>query len=132
MPTQRKNKRFFFTPTHKTMQKIFADHGLATLGDAYTNLIYSLYLSARNGKPTGAKANSHILSKALKQAGLRELMASRVDRHEQADAAEALLLYVWLQGLTTIQESVDALSKHRGAAEAFSSLLSDAKKKLDL
>ena len=132
MPNSRKNKRFDFTPTYKTIQEILTDHNLATLGDAYTNLIYSLSLSVKTGKPTGAKADGHMLSKALKQAKLRGLMPSRVDRHKQADAAEALLVYVWLRGLTTITESVNILTKNKDVAEAFSSLLSDAKRKLDL
>jgi len=132
MPNQRKNKRFPIATSYKTIQEILTDHNLATLGDAYTNLVYSIYLSIKTGKPTGAKANSHMLSKALKQAELRELMPSRVDRHKQADAAEALLVYVWLLGLTTITESVNTLTNYKDVAEAFGSLLSDAKKKLDL
>ncbi|UCE95728.1 MAG: hypothetical protein JSV51_08470 [Candidatus Bathyarchaeota archaeon] len=121
-----------FRPTYETIQEILVDHELATLGDAYTNFIYSLFLSIRNGRPTGSKANSSMLSKALKQAGLRELMSSRMDRHGQADAAEALLVYVWLQDLTTISESVALLVKHKNVTEAFSSLLSRAKEKLNL
>lgn len=129
---QRKNKQFPFAPTYKTTQEVLIDHNLAALGDAYTNLIYSLYLSIKTGKPVGAKANSRMLSKALKEAGLREFIPSRVDRHKQADAAEALLVYVWLQGLTSITESIDILIKHKNVDEAFSSLLSEAKKKLEL
>ena len=132
MSNTRKSKRFTFTPTYKTLEKILTDHNLATLGDAYTNLIYSLYLSIKTGKPTGAKASSRMLSKALKQAGLRDLMSSRLDRHSQADAAEALLVYAWLQGQATITESVNILSSHEKVADAFSSLLTDTKKKLDL
>jgi hypothetical protein len=127
-----KAKRFSFAPTYRTLEEILTDHDLAVLGDAYTNLIYSLYLSAKTGKPTGAKASGQILSKALKQAGLRDFLASRVDRHKQADAAEGLLVYAWLQSLTTITESVNVLAKHDNVVEAFSSLLVDAKKKLNL
>ena len=125
-------KRFAFAPLYKTLQEILTNHNLATLGDVYTNLLYSLYLSTKTGRPTGSKADSHMLSKALKQAGLRALMPSRLDRHKQADAAEALLLYVWLHGLTTITESVEILTKHKNAVEAFSFLLSDVREKLDL
>jgi len=132
MLNPKKNKRFSFIPTYKTVQEIITDQNLATLGDAYTNLIYSLYLSTKTREPTGAKANSHILSKALKQARLRRFLPSRTDRHKQADAAEALLVYAWLQGLTAIKENVNMMIKYKDATEAFSSLLSDAKKKLDL
>jgi hypothetical protein len=122
--------RFPFVPHHGTVQEILNDHGLASLGDAYTNLIYSLYLSVRKGKPAGAKADSHTLSNALRQSGLRSLMNSRVDRHDQADAAEALLAYAWLSGLTTITRSVSILSRHDNVQEAFALLLSDAMEKL--
>ncbi len=125
-------KRFLFTPTYKNVQEILTDHNLATLGDAYVNFVYSLYLSMKTGKPTGAKVDSRLLSKALNQAGLRELLPSRVDRHKQADAAEALLVYLWLQGLTTIKENVETLRTHEDVAEAFSLLISRATKTLNL
>lgn len=125
-------KRFPFTPTYKNVQEILADHNLATLGDAYVNFVYSLYLSMKTGKPTGAKVDSRLLSKALNQAGIRELLPSRVDRHKQADAVEALLVYLWLQGLTTIRENVETLRAHEDVAEAFSLLISRATKTLNL
>jgi hypothetical protein len=132
MSNPRKNIRFPFVPTHEAIEEILADHALAALGDAYTNLIYSLYLSITKGKATGVKANSNLLSEALKQAGLREFLPSRIDRHRQADAAEALLVYVWLQGLTTLTESVFMLARHKDATKAFCALLSEVKKKLEL
>lgn len=128
----RAGKRFNFAPTHKTVEDVLKDHDLAALGDAYTNLVYSLYLSIRIGKPTGAKASGQLLSKALKQAGLRVRVSPRSDRHRQADAAEALLAYAWLQGHTTIMESVRTLSTCERVVDAFSSLLVEAKKRLGL
>jgi hypothetical protein len=125
-----REKRFSFAPTYKTLQEILDDGNLAALGDAYINLVYSLYLSMKTGTPTGTKTNNRILSNALRQAGLRNFMASRVDRHKQADAAEALLVYCWLQGLTTISRDVRTLVRCKSVDEGFSSLLSDAKRKL--
>ncbi len=132
MTNPRKSKMFRFTPTFKTIQEILADQELAKLGDAYTNLVYSLYLSVKIEKPTGAKADSRLLSKALKQSGLRAFLPSRVDRHKQADAAESLLVYAWLQGSMTIKESVEALAEHKDVVKAFTHLLSIAREKLDL
>lgn len=132
MPNPRKNIRFSFAPTHETIKEVLTDHNLAALGDAYTNLLYSLYLSVAKRKPIGVKANSHLLSEALKQAGLREFLPSRIDRHKQADSAEALLVYVWLQGLTTITESMSILLGYKDATKAFCALLSKAEKKLRL
>jgi hypothetical protein len=127
-----RNKRFPFAPTHKALREVLVDHNLASLGDAYTNLIYSLYLSAKKGKPAGAKTGSLVLSKAVKHAELRKFLPSRLDRHKLADAAEALLVYVWLRGLTSITEIVEEMIKHEDIVEAFSFLLSDAAEKLSL
>lgn len=118
-------------PVHKTVNAVLTDADLAKLGDAYTNLVYSLYLSIRTGKPTGRKTEGNILSEALKQAGLKLFLPSRMDRHGLADAAESLLVYVWLTGLMTIGESVSLMAKHRDAVDAFDSLLSVALKRLE-
>ncbi len=122
-------RRFPFTPTYTTLQDVLDDGNLAALGDAYTNLIFSIYLSLRTGIPTGSKINNRILSDALRQAELREFLTSRVDRHKQADAAEALLVYTWLQGSTTISRDVDTLTKSKNVVEGFKTLLFDAKRK---
>ncbi len=122
-------RRFPFTPTYKTLQDVLDDSNLAALGDAYTNLIFSIYLSLSTGIPTGSKINNRILSDALRQAELREFLTSRVDRHKQADAAEALLVYTWLQGSTTISQDVDTLIKCKNVVEGFKTLLLDAKRK---
>ncbi len=118
-------------PVHKTVNAVLTDVDLAKLGDAYTNLVYSLYLSIRTGKPTGRKTEGNILSEALKQAGLKLFLPSRMDRHGLADAAESLLVYVWLTGLMTLGESVSLMAKHRDAVDAFDSLLSVALKRLE-
>jgi hypothetical protein len=126
-----RKKLLAFTPIHRTIQAVLADTDLATLGDAYTNFVYSLHLSIRKGSPTGKKTEGAILSEALKKAGLKSATPSRMDRHGLADAAESLLVYVWLTGLMTIGESVRIMAKHRDAVDAFDSLLSVAKKRLE-
>jgi hypothetical protein len=118
-------------PIHKTVNAVLADANLAKLGDAYTNLVYSLYLSIQTGKPTGRKTEGNLLSEAMKQAGLKPFLPSRIDRHGQADAAESLLVYAWLTGLMTIGESVSLMVKHRDAVDAFDSLLSIALNRLE-
>lgn len=130
MPKRR--KLFEFTPDYRALDEILSDHGLATLGDAYVNFLYSLYLSIKGGKPTGEKTDNRTLSKALAHSGLREQIASRVDRHKQADAAEALLVFAWIQGTTTITECVEILLRHENSMKALSALLLHAYKKLDL
>jgi hypothetical protein len=126
-----RKKLAVFTPVHRTVQAVLVDTDLATLGDAYTNFVYSLYLSIRKGSPVGKKTGGDILSEALKQAGLKSALPSRMDRHGLADAAESLLVYVWLTGLITIGESVEIMVKHRDAVDAFDSILSVAKERLE-
>ncbi|MCW4055415.1 MAG: hypothetical protein NWE82_01380 [Candidatus Bathyarchaeota archaeon] len=130
MPKPR--RLFEFTPNYKALHEILSDHELAALGDAYVNFLYSLYLSIRARKPTGEKADNRTLSKALVHSGLREQVTSRVDRHKQADAAEALLVFAWLQGTTTITECIEILLKHENSMKALSALLLHANKKLNL
>ena len=103
------------------------DQKLASLGDPFVNFIYSLSISRRKGEPIGTKVDSRVLSKALKKAGLRRLLPSRTDRHTQADAVEALIVYVWAQKIITIEEGVEILEQHEDPIEAFCTLLATIK-----
>jgi len=123
---------FAFTSQYSSLNEILKDHKLAALGDAYVNFIYSLALSKRRGEPTGAKVDSHVLAEALKRSGLRGFLPSRVDRHKQADAAEALIVYAWIQDLMSIEEGVNILEKHEDVVEAFCSLLLEVRRKLNI
>lgn len=123
---------YAFIPKYKTLQEILNDQKLAALGDAYVNFVYSLALSKKKGEPTGSKVDNRILSGALKKAGLRGFLPKRIDRHKQADAAEALIVYAWILNAVTIDDGVNVLERHEDMAEAFCSLLLEARKKLDL
>jgi len=128
---QQKGK-FAFISKYKYLREILMDHKLAALGDAYVNFVYSLALSKRTGEPRGAKVDSHLLAEALKRARLRNFLPRGTDRHKQADAVEALLVYVWTQGLMTLEEGVNTLSQHEETVEAFCSLLFASKERLHL
>ena len=80
----------------------------------------------------GTKVSSRILSQALKKASLREFLPRRMDRHMIGDAAEALVVYAWMQGVITIKESVTVLLPSDNAVEAFARLLLLAKERLNL
>jgi hypothetical protein len=121
-----------FAPRHTSLESIFNDHKLASLGDAYVNFVYSLTLSKKRGEPMGTKVSSRILSQALKKASLREFLPQRMDRHMIGDAAEALVVYAWMQGVITIKESVTVLLPSDNAVEAFARLLLLAKERLNL
>ena len=123
---------FVFVPEYKNLREVLADQKLAALGDAYVNFVYSLALSKRKGEPVGAKVDNRLLAEALRKAGLRNLLPSRIDRHKQADAAEALIVYAWVQDAMTIEEGVSILEQFEDMVEAFCSFLLVARKKISL
>jgi hypothetical protein len=125
-------KKYPFTPTHTTLTNILTDHDLAQLGDAYTNLIYSLALSNQEHQPIGKKLKNTLLAQALKKANLRQHLPSRTTTHMLADAAEALLVYVWLHNHTTLQEAVAILQNNKDTVEALAQLLTTAKNRIKL
>ena len=121
-----------FITKYRTLPEVLTDHKLAALGDAYVNFLFSLAESKKRGEPVGARVDNNLLAVALKKAGLRELLPSRTNRHEQADAAEALIIYAWIRNSMTIEESVNILEQGEDMAEAFCSLILTAKEKLNL
>jgi hypothetical protein len=127
-----KEKLSSFTPQHTSLEAVLQDHKLASLGDAYVNFISSLALSKKRGEAAGTKVSSRVLSQALREAKLRTLLPKRVDRHGLGDAAEALIVYAWLRGGITMEESVTTLLSSTDANEAFASLLLLAKERLNL
>jgi hypothetical protein len=124
--------KVFSISKHKSLSSILADKELASLGDAYVNLLYSLVLSKKQGKAVGKRADKIILSKALNKAGLRKFLPSRTDRHKQADAVEALLLYGWLVGKITLKEMVDIIGKDTSICEGFIKMIKIVVKKLGM
>jgi len=116
-------KEFNFSLKHESLSAILLDRDLAALGDAYVNLLYSLALSNRRHKPIGRKVDSSILAVSVRKAGLRAMLPSRTDRHKQADAAEALIVYSWLKGVVSLDEATRILEKEENMEEAFSVLL---------
>ena len=99
------------------------DKGLAGLGDAYINFAYSVAVSVRDGRPSGVKVDNRVLAEALRRAGLRGLLPSRIDRHDMGNAAEAIIVYSWLKGAVSFEECVDILSSSDDPVEAFTLLL---------
>jgi hypothetical protein len=114
------------------LQEIMLDKDLAKLGDAYVNFLYSLALSQRLGKPMGAKVDNQTLAGALGNAGLREVLPKRTDRHTRGNAAEALIAYTWLRKVLDFEESLRILRESEDPHEAFTKLLLEISKKLNL
>jgi hypothetical protein len=122
---------FEFIHQHESLSEVLMDQKLAQLGDAYVNFLYSMAVSKKTGEPAGIKVKGRLLADAFKKAGLRKFLPSRVDRHKQADAAEALIVYAWVWGSMTMEEGLEILEHNEDSVEAFSCLLRTAKMKLD-
>lgn len=117
------SKNFRFLETHRNLAEVLTDHKLASLGDSYMNFVYSLALSNRKGQPSGVRVKGRVLAEALRRAGLRKHMPSRITRHILADAAEALVIYGWLHQHITLEESVAILEKNEDLVEGLRQLL---------
>lgn len=120
------------SPSGRSLVEVMQDRGLAALGDAYVNFVYSLALTRMVGKPVGAKATGKVLAEALKSSGIREIMPRRLDRHDLADAAEALMVYAWLEEVITLEDCVEVLSTCEDKLEAFTELLKTVKASLEV
>lgn len=114
---------FPFLYKYSKIEEVLGDKDLASLGDAYINFAYSLALSKRSGRPIGRKLDSSILSSALRKSSIRRMLSHRVDKHGQADAAEALIVYGWLSGIISIKETVDMLACEGDLSDNISMLL---------
>lgn len=128
MPT--KNTASKFLRNYENLTQVLTDRKLAALGDAYINFAYSLALSNKTGKPCGKKVKGTALTEALRKAGLRTFLPSRMDRHDLSDAAEALLAYAWLHNLLTLEDSVEALVQAETLETGLAELLLKAKEKI--
>ncbi len=121
-----------FMKDHRNLTEVLTDHELASLGDAYVNFVYSLALSIRTMQPSGRKVKGIALAEALRKAGLREFLPSRMTSHKLADAAEALLVYAWLNDCITLEESVTTLEKADELVAGLVRLLEKAKSRVRL
>jgi len=134
----------FSRVSYKSLREIAQDKGLAKLGDALVNFIYSLAKSLILGKLDAWKVSDAVLSQALENASLLKLLPKRSDKHSRGDAVEALLAYAWIMGIFDIKNAVmllkdemkrDDFSNKRlekiAAVRAFKKLLEEIKPKIE-
>ena len=121
-----------FLRNYDSLSQVLTDKPLAALGDAYVNFVYSLALSKRTGKPSGKKVKGAPLAEAVRKAGLRQSLPTRIDKHTISDAAEGLLVYAWLNNFITLEESVEVLEKTDDLEDGLTRLLLIAKEKVRL
>jgi hypothetical protein len=112
-----------FVPKYRSLSGILTDSDLAALGDAFINFVYSLALSSKEGKPVGRKLSNMKLASALRKSGLRKLLPFRIDRHQQANAAEALIVYAWLVGILSLKDILQTLNETESIEDALEILL---------
>jgi hypothetical protein len=122
--------RISFLWVHRNLNEVLMDQSLASLGDSYINFVYSLALSNRKKEPVGTKVKGSLLAEALRKAGLRECLPSRMSRHALADVAEALMVYAWLSNSLSLDESVAIIGKNLDPVEGLSQLLTAAKERI--
>jgi len=115
---------------YSSLKDLLLDKDLASLGDSYVNFAYSLAMSKKHGRPLGVKVNNQILADAVARSGLRKFLPHRVDRHVRGNAAEALLVFAWLQGMLELEDCVDTLSQGDNLTETFAALLQGILEKL--
>lgn len=108
---------------YDSLEELLLDKELAALGDSYVNFVYSLAMSQKHKRPTGAKVNNQVLAQAVALSGVRKHLPHRVDRHARGNAAEALLVFAWLSDLLEMDECTKVLSTEDDLAEAFARLL---------
>lgn len=133
-----------------TQKLIGTDKGLAKIGDGIVNLSYSLaksmYLTHnsknKNITRTGVKVSKTILAEALKLANMKSFAKNRADAHDMADTAEAIIAFVYLNNLMSINDiatyllhelSGNLLNRQEeigSARKAFTSLLNKMKEYL--
>jgi hypothetical protein len=115
---------------YEGIHEILIDKDLAKLGDAYVNFIHSLALSRRSQKPMGARMDNQTLANALKNAGLREILPKRIDRHTQGNAAEALIVYAWLNEILSLNEGLNILIESETIDKAYTDLLLEINRRI--
>lgn len=93
----------------ESLSNVLTDSGLAQFGDALLNFATSLALTETTGHPVGIKVPDKTLAEAAVKAGLRKHLPRRVGRGDVANSLEALLGFVWLQKLMTLDEIVRCL-----------------------
>lgn len=126
------NKRFFHVEAYRSLGDILTDRALASTGDAFTNLVCSLAVSRRTGRPVGIKVKGSVLAEALRRAQMRGFAPSGMSRHDLADAVEAFIVYGWLSGAVTFEQCVDTIGETADLTEGLAELTRKIKHRIKL
>jgi hypothetical protein len=116
--------------SYNSLEEILLDKQLASLGDSYVNFVFSLAMSQKHEHPMGAKVRNQVLADAVELSGLRELLPRRVDKHTRGNAAEALLVFAWLQDTVEMEDCINVLVDEDDPTKAFAVILQQVLHKL--
>jgi hypothetical protein len=105
------NSKIFQEPLLSHIREVVRNHDLAKFGDVLTNFIYSLARTKTTGNPCGIRVYDKVLAEAMRKTNLRSLLPSSISSGEIGDGAEALIGYVYLKKLYSIEKMVDVLVK---------------------
>jgi hypothetical protein len=115
---------------YDNLKQLLLDKDLAALGDSYINFVYSSAMSQKLNRPVGAKVDNQTLAEAVAKSGLRKFLPHRIDRHSRGNAAEALLVFAWLNNLLEFDHCTNALSIEENPSTAFTNLIKIVLEKL--
>ena len=135
-------KNSFERINQNTLSNILSDSKLASIGDLYVNLIYSIARTSYD-KKGAIHVWDKSLAEALRRAELRTLMPSKLRSGEIADGAEAFIFYSFIHNIMSLDEMsnflIDELktkdlsgrTKEKNAAqESFANLIIHLKEKI--
>ena len=90
----------------KKLIPIMRDHSLAKFGDTLVNFLYSIAKTKSLNRPIGLRVFDKALAETLRQTGLRELMPSSSSSGKLGDGIEALIGYVYLNNIMSLEEEI--------------------------
>jgi len=94
-----------------SLRAIFESQDLAQLGDFLVNFIYSTVRIAIKGSTGSIHVWDSSLRDAMEQANLRDKLGKRTKTGRVADAAEALVAFVYFRQIITLDEMIIYLSR---------------------
>jgi hypothetical protein len=121
-----------FLKNYSSLPQVLTNKPLAALGDAYVNFVYSLAPLYKNRETMRKESERNSAGRGGEKSRVEEVDASRINKHILSDAAEALLVYAWLNDFITLEESVEALEKNDNLEKGLMHLLLTAKEKIKL
>jgi hypothetical protein len=98
----------------KKLLPIMRDHSLAKFGDSLTNFLYSLVKTRILDKPVGLRVFDKALAETIRQTGLRSIMPSSSSAGDLGDGIEALIGYVYLHDIMSLEEMTTVMSSYLG------------------